>query len=101
LTRRFNVTTIINVKYDWDEAKRAANLAKHGVDFALAEDFAWNGALIVPDTRRDYGEPRFLAIGPIGAGLHVLVFTPRGETVRIIGLRKANDREVALYETQT
>lgn len=89
------------MRYEWDEAKCAANLAKHGVDFARAEDFAWHAALIIPDARRDYGEPRFIAIGFINDRLHVLVFTPRGEAIRIIGLRKANDREVALYETQT
>lgn len=89
------------MRYEWDEAKRAANIAKHGVDFPLAQDFAWESALIVQDTRHDYGEPRFIAIGLIGERLHVLVFTPRGDAVRIIGLRKANDREVSLYETQT
>lgn len=86
--------------YEWDEAKRTANLAKHGVDFSLADDFAWDSALIMPDQRLEYGEQRFIAIGWIGERLHVLVFTPRGESVRIIGLRRANTREVTLYETK-
>ncbi len=77
----------------WDEAKRQANLAKHGVDFADAERFDWSSARPEPDFRADYGEDRFRAMGLIGERLHVLVFTPRGDTRRIISLRKANDRE--------
>lgn len=86
--------------YEWDETKRIANLAKHGVDFTLADDFAWDSALIAPDQRFEYGEARFFAIGWIGERLHVLVFTPRAKSVRVIGLRKANTREVTLYETK-
>jgi len=59
----------------WDEAKRAANLAKHGVDFAVATGFDWDGALVVEDTRFDYGERRYQALGndrpaPLHAGLY-------------------------------
>ncbi len=87
--------------YEWDENKRAANLAKHGVDFATVEDFEWDTAGVEPDTRKVYGEPRFIATGYIGARLHVLVFTPRAGRIRVIGLRKANPREVRRHETQT
>ena len=54
------------MRLEWDEAKRAANLAKHGIDFLLAEQFDFEGAKIGPDARRDYGEPRFIALGLIG-----------------------------------
>jgi len=83
--------------FDWDEPKRAANLSKHGVDFAAVETFEWRFALIAPDLRPDCAETRFQAIGPIGERLHVLVFTPRGDVIRVISLRKANDREVESY----
>ena len=81
----------------WDETKRAANLAKHGVDFAVAEGFDWETALTAVDDRRDYGEGRFFSIGYISSRLHVMVWTPRGDDTRIIGLRKANDREERRY----
>jgi uncharacterized DUF497 family protein len=81
----------------WDETKRAANLAKHGVDFAAAEGFDWETALTAVDDRRDYGEGRFISIGYIGPRLHVMVWTLRGDNTRIIGLRKANDREERRY----
>jgi uncharacterized protein len=84
--------------FDWDEAKRAANLARHGVDFAAVVRFDWDKAQLAPDTRRDYGELRLIAVGRIGPRVHVLVFTPRAELIRIISLRKANAREVKWYE---
>jgi uncharacterized DUF497 family protein len=82
----------------WDEAKRAANLAAHGVDFAEAHRFDWDNAQFILDARRDYGETRVLALGRIERRLHVLVFTRRGASIRIISLRKANDKEIRRYE---
>lgn len=86
------------VRYVWDEAKRSANRAAHGIDFAAAHRFEWDTARIDPDTRREYGEQRFVAVGRLGLRIHVLVFTPREETVRIVSLRKANQREIKRYE---
>jgi uncharacterized DUF497 family protein len=83
--------------YEWDEAKRRANLAKHGVDFTRAEGFAWENSVVIEDTRRDHGEQRSRAFGKIGPRLYCLVFTPRGERVRVISLRKANPREIRRY----
>ena len=84
--------------YEWDDLKRQANMAKHGVDFSLAEDFDWKTAYIEQDSRSEYGEARFVAFGWIDNRLYVLVFTRRGHVLRIIGLRKANQREVGRYE---
>jgi uncharacterized DUF497 family protein len=53
---------------------------------------------IIPDLRRDYGEARYWAVGPIGGRLHVLAFTMRGQVLRAISLRKANERERRRYE---
>ena len=86
--------------FEWDEAKRAANLAKHGVDFEAVRAFDWETATQSLDRRRNYGEARWRAYGLIGVRLYVLVFTLRGEQVRIISLRKANVLEVAEYEAQ-
>ena len=84
--------------YEWDDLKRQANMAKHGIDFSLAEDFDWKTAYIEQDSRSEYGEARFVAFGWIDNRLYVLVFTRRGHVLRIIGLRKANQREVGRYE---
>ena len=82
---------------EWDEDKRAANLDKHGMDFASAQAFDWGAAVTAEDDRHPYGEPRFVSIGFIGPRLHVLVWTPRGDRFRVISLRKANAREVKHY----
>lgn len=78
--------------------KAAANLDKHGVDFAVAIDFDWTVALERPDERKDYSEPRWIAYAPIHNRLHAMVYTLRGDSIRIISLRKANSREVQGYE---
>lgn len=86
--------------YEWDEIKREANLIKHGVDFTEVFDFDWNKAIHEPDARNPYGEQRIVSFAPIRGRIHVMVWTLRGDAVRIIGLRKANTREVSRYETQ-
>ena len=55
-------------------------------------------ALIRQDRRWDYGEDRFQAVGLIGNRLFFLVFTVRGQTLRVISLRLANKKEKALYD---
>ncbi|MHC1741735.1 MAG: BrnT family toxin [Syntrophobacteraceae bacterium] len=71
------------------------------MSFEEAARFEWEGALVVQDTRQDYGELRFRALGYIGHRLHALVFTPCEGGMRVISLRKANNREVLRYETQS
>jgi uncharacterized protein len=83
--------------YAWDERKRAANLRKHGVDFAIVQDFDFETALVLRDDRRDYGEARYRAYGTIRARLYALVFTYREGRIRVISLRKSNAREIAAY----
>ena len=79
--------------WDWDEAKRAQTLSRRGLDFALVRGFDLASAMIEPDTRRDYGELRFRAFGVIDGRLHAIVFTPRHDRLRLISLRRANERE--------
>jgi len=88
------------VDFSFDPAKNGRNIAVHGISLARAADFEWHEALIVEDTRRDYGERRFLAYGLIESRLYVLVHTPREGRVHVISLRKANTREVRQYEDQ-
>ncbi len=85
----------------WDENRRLKNLAIHGVDFRDLEGVDWEQALIFEDRRKNYGETRLIAIAPLGARLHVVVYVERGGERRIISARKANSREVAFYERET
>ena len=92
--------TINDMKIEFDPDKNARNIEIRGISFEQAAEFEWDGALIVPDMRRDYGEKRFRAFGLIGSRLHAMVFTPRENGIRVISLRKANRREVLRYESQ-
>lgn len=84
----------------FDPLKSERNIATRGISFEQAAAFQWDSALIVEDTRKDYGERRFQALGLIGVRLHVLVFTPRARKVHVISLRRANQREMKRYEEQ-
>lgn len=85
----------------FDPAKDAVNLAKHGFSLLDAVGFEWETAVVWTDTRRDYGEPRMVALGYIGLRIMSVVFVDRPPEQpterRIISLRKANTREVKRY----
>ena len=85
------------MRYTHDPKKLAANVANHRVWFQEAESFEWETATIAVDSRKHYGETRFVAHGYIGLRLHVMVFALRETSVRIISLRKANKREEKYY----
>lgn len=85
---------------EFDPEKDAVNQAKHeGVSLAAAEGFDIDTALVTYDDHAAPQEDRWVAIGFIGAVLHVLVFTERDGLIRPISLRKAEKPEVRNYET--
>ncbi len=49
--------------FEWDEAKRRTNIAKHGVDLTEIARFDWLSASVKADARRKYGEKR-LSVRP-------------------------------------
>jgi uncharacterized protein len=85
------------MEIEFDDQKDLINREKHGISLAAAAEMDISTATIIPDERRDYGEARYWAVGPIADRLHILAFTMRGDTVRAISLRKANDRERKRY----
>jgi uncharacterized DUF497 family protein len=86
------------MKYQWDKNKAASNLQKHGIEFADAVSvFSDDLAITIPDNRFD--EDRFVAIGMDAFGrILVVVFTWRGEDIRLISARLAERRERKQYE---
>ena len=86
------------MQIELDSNKDRINREKHGISLAAAAEMDFETARIIRDERRDYGEARFWAVGPIAGRLHILAFTMRGETLRAISLRKANTRERRRYE---
>lgn len=88
------------MRVTFDPAKNERNIAERGLAFELAQDLDWSTALIAEDTREDYSESRYQALGLIGAHLHMLVFTVRSEALHVISLRRANKRERTRYASQ-
>ena len=77
----------------WDEPKRLANLAKHGLDFADLNETFFDGALVVASSNR-----RWVGIGKNIRGVIVVVFVTLGkEAVSVISMRPANKNERKLY----
>jgi uncharacterized DUF497 family protein len=85
------------VNLEFDQDKRDKTLKERELDFARAAEVFAGIHFTGQDTRVDYAEDRFMTVGWLDARLIVLVWTPRGEVRRIISMRKANDREKALY----
>lgn len=84
---------------EFDPAKDAKNIKKHGVSLAVAEFFDWDKGLVqVAQTVR--GEHRLRIIAEAFGDLYVAIFTPRGPKQRIISLRRAGRRERNHYEAQ-
>ena len=83
------------MQYEWDSVKRRTNREKHRVDFTEMELFEWDTAVVQGQARR--GEIRYRAIGYIGDRLHVVIYTVRGDTFRIISLWRAGRRDRRLY----
>jgi len=82
---------------EWDEPKRQSTLAERGLDFADAEVIFASKCITMPDTRRDYGEIRYLTFGELFGRLVVISWTWRGNTVHVISMRKANEHEIKAY----
>ena len=85
------------MEFEFDPAKSAANKAKHGIDFVEAQAL-WADDGLVGAPVPSEGEPRFLVIGRIESKFWTAVCTHRGETVRIISVRRARKEEIGHYE---
>lgn len=88
------------MRFQFDPSKAKSNKRKHGVSFADAEGIFYDPlALHQPDTAwKD--EVRYVTVGMGSAGLVVVVvYTLRGEEIRLISARRATRREVKQYES--
>ena len=85
------------MEIEFDPAKSEANEALRGLPFSRVADFDFDTALVAADTRFSYGEQRLIAVGYVGSRLHAVAYTLRDGRLRVIGFRKANDREARRY----
>jgi len=70
------------MRFTYDPTKNDRNIAERCLALDLVEEFDWSTALIAEDTRQEYPERRYQALGLIGEHLHMLVFTPRDGTIQ-------------------
>jgi uncharacterized DUF497 family protein len=85
------------VEIIFDAAKNERNIATRSLSFERAAEFDFLQAKTLIDDRRDYGEIRFRAFGPLDGRLHALVYAETPKGIRVISFRRANKREVKRY----
>lgn len=85
--------------FEFNENKSKLNLAKHGIDFEAAQSL-WNDPdLLEIPAKKETDEIRFLVIGTISQKHWSAIITYRGNTIRIISVRRSRIEEVNLYES--
>jgi uncharacterized protein len=87
------------MEIEFDPAKDAANLEKHGIALSRAGDL--DIVAFIADDRNEYGETRYRAWGLIDGVPHCLAFTYREGHLRAISLRRAHQKECKRYVAQT
>jgi uncharacterized DUF497 family protein len=85
------------MSFEWDPEKSKANQKKHGIDFETAKHI-W-----LDDNRVEIKAPypvedRWIVIGSAYEKVWAAAYTIRGDTVRIISVRRAREKEVKFYE---
>jgi uncharacterized DUF497 family protein len=91
--------------FEWDENKNTLNKKNHGVSFEQAQEVFEDPFQISKlDFRFNYLEERWITLGSTKDTTILVVanlfFTDDGEEIiRIISARKANTKEVTVYET--
>jgi len=88
------------MRFRYDPAKAAANFRKHDISFADAEGVFQDPLAVTMEDPDAEGERRFIAVGSGNATeLLVVVYTMRGEEVRLISARRATRKERKTYES--
>ena len=84
--------------FEFDPEKSAGNKMKHGIDFLEAQAL-WDDPDYIEIPVMTIDEPRFLVIGKIDSKHWSGVITYRGDTIRIISVRRSRKEEVEIYES--
>lgn len=86
------------MKFEFDPPKSESNLAKHGIDFDVAQQL-WNDPDLLEIPAKTVDEPRHLVVGKIGSKHWSGIITYRNETIRLISVRRSRQEEIDLYES--
>jgi uncharacterized protein len=93
MTERRNLPAI----FEWDENKRCSNVIKHGIDFVDAKEVFSDAAAYTRLSPRTVSEYRYVTVGLMRGALVAVIFTRRGESIRIISARAARRSERQMY----
>lgn len=85
------------MQFAWDEAKRKANIIKHGIDFADAKTVFAGATFTIEDDRFVYDDQRFITLGMLKGMVVVIAHTEQDDIIRIISIRKATKHEQKIY----
>jgi uncharacterized DUF497 family protein len=85
------------MRITYDPAKRIKTLATRKLDFDDAWRVLTGDCCTKPDTRRNYGEHRYLCFGMLNGRMVVVGYTPRNGAYHVFTMRKANAREKRQY----
>jgi uncharacterized DUF497 family protein len=85
------------MEFEWDESKRQKVLEKHGIDFWRATAL-WDGNHVVLEARIGT-EFRQKAVGFLDGWWVVVVFTRRGDKLRLVTARRARENEKRAYRS--
>lgn len=89
------------MKIEYDADKAAANIQNHGVTFAEAKQVLLDPYALTREDSDINGEQRFVTLGMGAKGrILIVVWTLRGESVRLISAWKANQPQKKCYEQQ-
>ncbi len=78
--------------YEWDERKCQSNIEKHGIDFLHASQL-FDGRPIITVPSLHTTEERYLSVGELERWTVAVVWTPRGDVIRLISARRARASE--------
>jgi len=90
---------LISMEVIWDPLKAETNLQKHGVHFSDAEVVLYDPLALSMEDNDAIGEDRYVAVGKDATNrILVVIYTYRGENIRLISARSATRKETQNYE---
>ena len=85
------------MQFEYDPSKNSVNLQKHGIDFETAQSL-WDDQDRLEIPVKLTGELRTMVIGMMDGKHWSAIITYRGNTIRLISVRRARKEEITLYE---
>ena len=85
------------MQFEYDERKSESNLEKHGIDFSEAQELWADRSMVVAELECS-DERRWAALARYAGSVWVAIYAIRGESIRIISVRRATMREVSEYD---